>query len=53
MLRGERPLRVNSTVATRQAVAAACVAAISLWAGGGVVCPVPLAPELERAFAMS
>lgn len=53
VLRGDRPSAVNSSVAARQAVAAACAATASLRSGGGVVRPVPLALELERAFAMS
>ena len=52
VLRGERPSVLSSTIAARQAVAAACAATVSLRAGGGVVRPAPLSPELAPAFAV-
>ena len=51
VLRGKRGPTVTSPIAARQAVATACAAVASLRAGGGVVRPLGLNPELAQAFA--
>lgn len=53
LLRGSARPTTTSPVAARQAVATACAAVASLRAGGGVVHPAALDPELAKAFAQS